>query len=298
MGQVHAQDLVAGLEDREVGRHVGLRARMRLDVDVLGAGEEGQRAILGQPLGDVHELAAAVVALAGQALGVLVGERRTLRLHHRGEGVVLAGDHLDLPALAIGLAANGRPQLGVDIGQPGPGDPFSTCDRHRWLLPGLAPDRRGCRRYPLKAHAIDLVASIVADQTWRRLRQPVRRAAESEAWPSAPALPTGSPREPCSQHRDQGSKPDVTPDLGATPATEPASSDRRRGQSPRPPTSSASPGDAVSRNPADLRCQSGADAQSCSHHLGKGLASTGAGLPEKAVCHLALDLTIRLRPVP
>ena len=134
------------LEDDEVGRHVGLGAGVGLDVDVLGAGEEGQGAILGQPLGDVHEFAAAVVALAGQALGVLVGERRALGLHHGGEGVVLAGDQLDLPALAIGLAANGRPQLGVDIGQPGPGDPFSTCDRHRWLLTAVRAAVAGRRR--------------------------------------------------------------------------------------------------------------------------------------------------------
>ncbi len=171
VGQVHAQDLVAHVQDGEVGGHVGLGAGVGLDVHVLGAGEEGQRPILGQSLGHVHELAAAVVALAGQALGVLVGERRALRLHHRGEGVVLAGDQLDLPALAIGLAANGRPQLGVDIGQPGPGDPLSSRDRHWWLLPGLAPARRGCHRH-LTRDAIDRDAPIVADQTWRRVRRP------------------------------------------------------------------------------------------------------------------------------
>ena len=74
VGEVHAQDPVAGLEHAEVGGHVGLGAGVGLDVDVLGAREEGQRALLGEPLGDVHELAAAVVALARQALGVLVGE--------------------------------------------------------------------------------------------------------------------------------------------------------------------------------------------------------------------------------
>ena len=66
------EDPVARLEDAEVGGHVGLGARVRLDVDVLGAGEERERALLGEPLGDVDVLAAAVVALAGQALGVLV----------------------------------------------------------------------------------------------------------------------------------------------------------------------------------------------------------------------------------
>ena len=48
--------------------------RVRLDVDVLGAREQRERALLGEPLGDVDVLAAAVVALARQALGVLVGQ--------------------------------------------------------------------------------------------------------------------------------------------------------------------------------------------------------------------------------
>ena len=112
MGQAHAQDAVAVLEDGEVGGHVGLRARVRLDVDVLGAREERERALLGQALDDVDVLAAAVVALAGLALGVLVGEPRALGLEDRARGVVLAGDELDLPGLALALADHGRPDLG------------------------------------------------------------------------------------------------------------------------------------------------------------------------------------------
>ena len=67
MGQVHAEDPVAGLEDAEVGGHVGLGAGVGLDVDVLGAGEEGQGPLDREVLRDVHELAAAVVALARAA---------------------------------------------------------------------------------------------------------------------------------------------------------------------------------------------------------------------------------------
>ena len=43
MGEVHAQDPVAGLEHREVGGHVGLGARVGLDVDVVRAREQGER---------------------------------------------------------------------------------------------------------------------------------------------------------------------------------------------------------------------------------------------------------------
>ena len=45
--QVHPEDRVARLQQREVDRHVGLRARVRLDVGVLGA-EERLRAVDGE----------------------------------------------------------------------------------------------------------------------------------------------------------------------------------------------------------------------------------------------------------
>ena len=74
-----------GLDHAEVGGHVGLGARVGLDVDVLGAGEEAAApARWASVLGDVDELAAAVVALAGQALGVLVRQPAALGLHDGG----------------------------------------------------------------------------------------------------------------------------------------------------------------------------------------------------------------------
>ena len=53
VGEVHAEDRVAGLERREEHRHVGLRARVRLHVGVLGA-EERLGARDGERLDDVH----------------------------------------------------------------------------------------------------------------------------------------------------------------------------------------------------------------------------------------------------
>ncbi len=131
VGEVHAQDPVAGLEDAEVGRHVRLGARVGLDVDVLGAREQGERALLGEALGDVDELAAAVVALARQALGVLVRQPRALGLHDRGRDVVLAGDELDLVVLAAALALHRLPELGVDLGELTArlGEPTASRDR-------------------------------------------------------------------------------------------------------------------------------------------------------------------------
>ena len=120
--ELHPEDPVAGLDDAEVGGHVGLGARVRLDVDVLGAGEQLQGPVAGEVLGDVDELAAAVIALAGQALGVLVRQPAALGLHDGGRRVVLRGDQLDLVVLAVALALHRGPQLGVDVGDRGAAD--------------------------------------------------------------------------------------------------------------------------------------------------------------------------------
>ena len=78
----HPQHGVAELEDGRVHRHVGARAAVRLHVGVVGA-EERLGTIAGEVLDLVDDLAAAVVALAGKALGVLVGEPGAERLQHR-----------------------------------------------------------------------------------------------------------------------------------------------------------------------------------------------------------------------
>ena len=61
-----------------------------------------------QRLGDVDELAAAVVALARIALGVLVGHDRALRLEHGARDDVLRGDQLDLVLLPAELVGGWR----------------------------------------------------------------------------------------------------------------------------------------------------------------------------------------------
>ena len=73
VGERHAHETVAGLKKGEKCRLVRLGARMRLNVGVDGA-EELLHAVDRDGLDLVDELAAAVVALAGIALGVLVGQ--------------------------------------------------------------------------------------------------------------------------------------------------------------------------------------------------------------------------------
>src|SRR5262249_62154226 len=57
-------------------------------------------------LGVVDDVVAAVVALAGVALGVLVGEHRALRLEHCRRREVLGRDQLDRRVLPLDLAAD------------------------------------------------------------------------------------------------------------------------------------------------------------------------------------------------
>ena len=118
MGQVaagvegHAEDGVAGLKQRGEHALVGLAAGVRLDVGEAAA-EELLGAVAGEVLGDVDELAAAVVAPARIALGVLVGHHPALRLHHGAGDDVLGGDQLDLVALAAELVLDAPGDLGV-----------------------------------------------------------------------------------------------------------------------------------------------------------------------------------------
>ncbi len=82
MRQVEAEDGIAGLNNGHVGGGVGLRAGVRLHVRVLGA-EELFGAVARQIFHHVGILAAAVVALAGVALRIFIGEDGTGRLQHR-----------------------------------------------------------------------------------------------------------------------------------------------------------------------------------------------------------------------
>ena len=79
---------------------------------VLGA-EDLLRAVDRELLDLVHHLAAAVVALARIALGVLVGQDRALRLANRARDPVLGRDQLDVVFLALPFAGDRRRQFGV-----------------------------------------------------------------------------------------------------------------------------------------------------------------------------------------
>ena len=112
VGQVEPQHGVARLDGREVDGQVGLAAGVRLHVGVLGA-EQLLGPIAGQVFDHVDVFAAAVIAPAGIAFGIFVGQHAADRLHDGRAGVVFAGDHLQAVFLALDFGGDGGPDFGI-----------------------------------------------------------------------------------------------------------------------------------------------------------------------------------------
>ena len=114
--EAHAQHRVARFEEGLVGDHVGDGPGVGLHVGVVGP-EQLAGPAPGQVLHLVHHHVAAVVAAAGVALAVLVGEHRAGGGHDGRAGEVLRGDELDGGVLAALLPAD-QVRHGVVGGRP------------------------------------------------------------------------------------------------------------------------------------------------------------------------------------
>ena len=79
--EIHAENGIAGLQRRDVNRNICLRARMRLNVGMLGA-ENLLRAIDRQALHAIYVFAAAVISFARIAFRVFIRENRAHRFHY------------------------------------------------------------------------------------------------------------------------------------------------------------------------------------------------------------------------
>jgi hypothetical protein len=112
VGKRHAEDRVAGIEQRKVDGLIRLRAGVRLHVRVVRL-EQLLDAFDRQLFGYIHKFATAVVTLAGIAFGVLVRQHRALGLEHARTGVVFRSDQLDVIFLALALGRNGVRQFGI-----------------------------------------------------------------------------------------------------------------------------------------------------------------------------------------
>ena len=133
VGQVHAEDGVARLEQGEVHRGVGLGARVGLHVDVFGA-EQLLGAVDRQLLDDVDVFATTVVTTARVPFRVLVGQDGALSLQNGLGREVLRGDHLESVALAGQLGIHGGRNLGIQLAQ---GLVECVVGGHRGLTPRL-----------------------------------------------------------------------------------------------------------------------------------------------------------------
>ncbi len=116
VGEVHPEDRVPRLKHGEIDGHVGLNARMGLDVCVLRP-EELLAPLDGQPLHDVDKLASPVVSPARIALGVLVRHDAALGLQDGLADKVLRGDHLQFPRLSPGFLADRLRDLRIGLHQ-------------------------------------------------------------------------------------------------------------------------------------------------------------------------------------
>ena len=126
--QRHAQHRIAGLAQGLIHRHVGLGPRVGLYVGI-GRAEQPAHPADGLLLHQVHVLTAAVVALAGVAFGVFVGEHRAHGRHHRLADDVLGGDQLNVPVLPLKFQTDHVPDNGVHL--------FDQCQvifKHRKIL--------------------------------------------------------------------------------------------------------------------------------------------------------------------
>jgi len=110
--QVETHEGVAGLQAGEENGHVGLCARVGLDVGPFGAVDPAD-ALDGQVLHLVHHLAAAVITRCGIALGVLVRKHRAHGLHHLIADEVLRGDQFDTVHLTAALGGDQIENPGV-----------------------------------------------------------------------------------------------------------------------------------------------------------------------------------------
>ena len=117
-GEIHAHEHVAWLHQGHEHGLVRLRAGVGLHVGEL-ATEQRFGPVDRQPLDVVDLLAAAVVAPAWIALGVLVGEHRSLRLEHGARDDVLRRDQLDLPPLPREFPLDWGEQLRITLGEAG-----------------------------------------------------------------------------------------------------------------------------------------------------------------------------------
>ncbi len=114
--EIHTQERIARLHQREEYRLIGLGARMGLHVGISRA-EQLAGAFNGDLLSNIDKLAAAVITATGVAFGILIRQHRTLGFQDGTGNDVFRRDQFDLIALAVQLLLNRLVDRRIGIGQ-------------------------------------------------------------------------------------------------------------------------------------------------------------------------------------
>src|SRR5437762_13201877 len=112
--EVHAEDGITRFKGGHVYGLVRLGAGVRLNVHVFRV-EQLLRALDRRRLCDVYELAAPVIALAGQPFGVLVGHYGAESLEYGFADEVLRRDQFKRPRLPVRFAVDGARDLRINF---------------------------------------------------------------------------------------------------------------------------------------------------------------------------------------
>src|SRR4029079_14841147 len=169
-------------------------SRMRLHVGILGT-EQLLGALPGKILNDIGELAAAVVALAGIAFGVFVGEHAAGGFKDRLRSEVLAGDQFQVRILALSFMPDGfgnlrihlhqRPRHAFLFGHASSSiwDIFAT--RRSWRPPSKDVSRKACTSSPANVGSMNRAPRVrTLALLWARVRH-----TSSSVTPSAALTP-------------------------------------------------------------------------------------------------------------
>ena len=117
-GKRHAEDRIARLQQRQEHGLVRLCAGMWLHIDESSA-KQLFRTLDGKCLNNIDMLAAAIIAAAGIAFGIFIGQNRALRFENTGADDILGRDHLDLVLLADQFMPDRSCQFRIGIRQRG-----------------------------------------------------------------------------------------------------------------------------------------------------------------------------------
>ena len=115
-GEIEPHESIARLQQREKHRLIRLAAGIRLHIREFAVEEPGD-ALNREAFGDVDELAAAIIAPAGIALGIFVGQNRALRFEHGFRDDIFRCDQLDFMSLAAEFQLDRLGDFGIGIGE-------------------------------------------------------------------------------------------------------------------------------------------------------------------------------------